>query len=329
MRDSTLTGTWYIAPTPFDDMSGVDVASLRRLVDRAVGWQVDGITILGVMGEAPALSDLERDLVLRTVAESAAGRMAFAVGCSSPSALLTRQRVVAAESAGAAAVMIAAPTLAKDTDSIAGFYNMATSGAGVPVIVQDEPNATGVNLSVSVLLAALEACGSTVVKLEDPPTPPKIARLLAARPDLTVFGGLGGVSAYSEMLRGAAGTMTGFAFPEVLRAIRLAFEGDDRAAAAAIFDRFLPYIVFEGQPGVGLGIRKEVLRRRGVLTTGRTRAGSSGLDPVTSAELDDILSRVGLDPEIETLDVTTLLPVRSGNAESNEATPREPETVAS
>ena len=56
---------------------------------------VDGITILGVMGEAPALSDLERDLVLRTVAESAAGRLPFAVGCSSPSAALTRQRVLA------------------------------------------------------------------------------------------------------------------------------------------------------------------------------------------------------------------------------------------
>ena len=114
--------------------------------------------------------------------------------------------------------------------------------------MQDEPAASGVNLPVSVLLAALDACNSTVVKLEDPPTPPKIARLLAARPDLTVFGGLGGVSAHSEMLRGAAGTMTGFAFPEILRAIRLAFEADDRAAAAAIFDRFLPYIAFEGQP---------------------------------------------------------------------------------
>ncbi len=95
-----------------------------------------------------------------------------------------------------------------------------------------------------------------------------------------------------------------------------------------IFDRFLPYIAFEGQPVVGLGIRKEVLRRRGVLTTARTRAGSAGLDPVTSAELDDILSRVGLDPAIETLDATTLCTFSPAAAVSIDAGPRDSETVA-
>ena len=59
--------------------------------------------------------------------------------------------------------------------------------------------------------------------------------------------------------------MTGFAYPEILKAIRVAFASGDTARAAALNDRFLPYLVFEGQVRVGLGIRKEVLRRRGVL----------------------------------------------------------------
>jgi 4-hydroxy-tetrahydrodipicolinate synthase len=98
--------------------------------------------------------------------------------------------------------------------------------------------------------------------------------------------------------------MTGFAFPEILRAIRLAFEAGDRTAAAAIFDRFLPYIAFEGQPGVGLGIRKETLRRRGVLASARARVGRPHLDEVTAAELDDVLARVGLTPARTALTVT-------------------------
>ena len=308
-----LRGTWYIAPTPFSADGSVDDDSLIRLVNRAIDWQVDGVTILGVMGEAPALADAERAQVLATVSAAAGDRLPFAVGCSAPSAMLTRHRVRQAEEAGAAAVMIAAPTLAKDTDRIPDFYAAATEGSGIPVIVQDEPAATGVTLPVSALLAALDACGGSVVKLEDPPTPPKISRLLSARPGLTVFGGLGGVSAHSEMLRGAAGTMTGFAFPEVLRAIRLAFEAGDPAGAAEIFDRFLPYIAFEGQPQVGLAIRKEVLRRRGVLATARTRAGKAPLDPVTLAELDDILARVGLDTAVPSLTVP-LAPVTAGVA---------------
>jgi 4-hydroxy-tetrahydrodipicolinate synthase len=297
-----LTGTWYISPTPFTDDGAVDTASLRRIVDAAASWGVDGITILGVMGEVADLTAAERETVLSTVAEAARGRVPFAVGCSAPAAAVVRANAARAVEAGAAAVMVAAPTLLKDTDQIAAFYAKVESP--VPVIVQDEPAATGVTLPVSALLAALDAAGSTVVKLEDPPTPPKIGRLLAQRPELTVFGGLGGVSAYSELRRGAAGTMTGFAYPEILRAIRLAFEAGDLARAAALNDRFLPYLVFEGQVRVGLGIRKEVLRRRGVLTTARTRALNPLPDPATLAELDDVLARVGLTPAVAPLELS-------------------------
>jgi 4-hydroxy-tetrahydrodipicolinate synthase len=103
--------------------------------------------------------------------------------------------------------------------------------------------------------------------------------------------------------RGAAGTMTGFAYPEILKAIRVAFAAGDLARAAALNDRFLPYLVFEGQLKVGLGIRKEVLRRRGVLTTARTRALNPLPDPATLAELDDVLARVGLTPSVEPLEL--------------------------
>ncbi|WP_433607117.1 dihydrodipicolinate synthase family protein [Dactylosporangium sp. CA-139114] len=299
-----LRGTWYISPTPFTEAGDVDTESLGRIVAAAASWGVDGITILGVMGEAADLTAAERETVLSTVAAAARDTVPFAVGCSAPSAAVVAGNAHRAVEAGAAAVMISAPPLLKDTDQIAAFYQAATANLTVPVIVQDEPAATGVTLPVSALLAALDASGSTVVKLEDPPTPPKIGRLLAQRPGLTVFGGLGGVSAYSELRRGAAGTMTGFAYPEILRAIRLAFEAGDTAAAARINDRFLPYLVFEGQVRVGLAIRKEVLRRRGVLATARTRALNPLPDEATLTELDDVLARVGLTPSIDPFAVT-------------------------
>lgn len=296
---TSLTGTWYISPTPFTDAGTVDLGSLRRVVDAAVSWGVDGITILGVMGEVADLTAAEREAVLSTVADAAEGRVPFAVGCSAPAAAVVRANAARAVEAGAAAVMVAAPGLLKDTDTIGAFYKAAVGDSPVPVIVQDEPAATGVTMPVSVLLSALDAAGSTVVKLEDPPTPPKISRLLAQRPGLTVFGGLGGVSAYHEIGRGAAGTMTGFAYPEILKALRLAFAAGDRERAARLNDRFLPYLVFEGQVRVGLGIRKEVLRRRGVLATARTRGLNPLPDAATLAELDDVLARVGLTPSIE------------------------------
>lgn len=288
------SGTWYVAPTPFTEDDRVDTASLARVVEAARDWGADGVTVLGVMGEVGSLSDGERDLVLDAVREVG---VPFAVGCSGGSPSLVRQRAVAAGKRGAVAAMVSAPPLLRDTDALAGFFGAI--GASLPIIVQDEPNATGVTMPVSALLASLRAAGSTVVKLEDPPTPPKITKLLDAAPGLTVFGGLGGVSCYAELSRGAAGTMTGFAYPEVLRAIREAFEAGDRARAARIFDRYLPYIAYEGQ--LGVRVRKEVLRRRGVLASARTRG--PGPDAVTLAELDDVLARVGIVPSRERLEV--------------------------
>ncbi|MFI0422966.1 dihydrodipicolinate synthase family protein [Spongiactinospora sp. 9N601] len=294
-------GTWYIVPTPFAEDGSLDTASLARTVELAAAWGADGVTILGVMGEVTSLTDDERERVLATVAKAADGRLPFAAGCSAAATTLVAERIRRAAAHGAAGVMVAAPPLAPDVDGLAPFFARACAGSPVPVIVQDEPNATGVKIPVSALLAMLEAAGSGVVKLEDPPTPPKITKLLAAAPELTVFGGLGGVSAYSELTRGAAGTMTGFAFPEILRAVRQAVEAGDRARAARVFDRYLPYIAFEGQPGIGLAVRKEVLRRRGALTTARTRGAA--LDAVTVAELDDVLARVGLTPGPDRLEV--------------------------
>ena len=93
--------------------------------------------------------------------------------------------------------------------------------------------------------------------------------------------------------------MTGFAFPEILTAVRKAVEAGDHRTAALIFDRYLPLIQFEGQPVVGLAIRKEVLRRRGALATNVTRGFSPSIDKITNAELDDLLDRLGIVPSIE------------------------------
>jgi 4-hydroxy-tetrahydrodipicolinate synthase len=225
------------------------------------------------------------------------------VGCSAAGAHPVLALAAEARALGAAGIMVAAPALLRNADLLPDFYGRVAGGAGLPVIVQDEPAATGVLVPVSVLLRCLEAAGSAVVKLEDPPTPPKISRLLEARSELHVFGGLGGVSCLNELGRGACGTMTGFAYPEVLVAIRRAVLAGETARAGRIYDAYLPLIQFEGQTGVGLAIRKEVLRRRGAITSAHTRSTPRVIDSLTSDELSDVLHRVRIDPNASRLSV--------------------------
>jgi 4-hydroxy-tetrahydrodipicolinate synthase len=273
----------------------MDLDSLRRVIDAAIGWSVDGLTVMGLTSEATALSDQERLDALGSITESVGGRVPVVVGCSESTAdgvvELTRQ----ARDLGADAAMVAAAPLAS-VDALPDFYAEVASRGQMPLVVQDEPRATGMVMTVSVLLQSLAASGARTIKLEDPPTPVKIAGLLGARPDLEIFGGLGGVFALSELRRGACGTMTGFAFPEILTAVRRAVQSGDRELAGRLFDTYLPLIQFEAQPGFGVAIRKELLRRRGVFDSAATRVPAPPIDDVTAQELDELLDRLELTP---------------------------------
>jgi 4-hydroxy-tetrahydrodipicolinate synthase len=292
---SELRGTWFVLPTPFTEDRMVDVEAQRRLVEAAIAWEVDGLTAMGVTSEASSLTSPERSAALAAVAESAGRRVPLVVGCSGGSVQEVVDLMREAAEAGAVAAMVSAPPGHRNVEALPDFFGRIAAEGGLPLVVQDEPAATGVVLPVDLLLRCLEASGARTVKLEDAPTPPKIARLLEEDPGLRVFGGLGGVAALAELERGACGTMTGFAFPEILRAVREALEGGNAAGAAALFERFLPLIRFEAQPVVGLAIRKELLRRRGIIPTAATRR-TGPLPEEVLADLDDVLRRVGIEP---------------------------------
>ena len=132
------------------------------------------------------------------------------------------------------------------------------------------------------------------IKLEDPPTPFKTSRILEASKDtpVRIFGGLGGVFLLEELMAGATGAMTGFAYPEILVEIVRSFRSGDRDHAAGVFYRNVPLMRFEFQEGIGMAIRKEVLKRRGVLKSAALRAPGTKLDAATSAALDRVLSWV-------------------------------------
>lgn len=276
-------GVHSVLVTPFAADESVDEASLRRLVDFYAGCRVDGVLVLGVLGEADRLSDEERERVVEVAIDQAAGRIPVTVGITHGATRVAVERARAAERAGAAAVMASPPS---GTPPRREHFLRIRDAVAVPVVVQDYPVQSGVRLDVD-FLASLEG---TVVKLEDAPTPPKVAALRAAAPDRSILGGLGGSALLDELAAGADGTMTGFAFPELLVEIVEAHRSGDAAHARRAFEQALPLIAFEAQPGVGVALRKEILRRRGAIADATVRAPARQLDPTTLAGLDRLLS---------------------------------------
>jgi 4-hydroxy-tetrahydrodipicolinate synthase len=219
------------------------------------------------------------------------------VGASAPATDLAIRYAREAQDLGAAAIMVAPPVNLKSLDAVREYYRRVHDATTIPVVVQDEPVFSGVIMPAPFLASVTDALPrARYIKLEELPSPVKLGGVLAAaKQPVGVFGGMGGVYLYEELLRGAVGTMTGFAFPEILVAIHTAFARGDRKAARDIFFRYLPLISYEGQPVVGLALRKEILRRRGAIEHSLIRHPGPALDPGSKAELDEILEALGLD----------------------------------
>ena len=294
--EALLQGVWNIVPTPFVDDGSLDVPSLSTLTDFVIDRGVDGMTILGVLGEAAKLTDAERSTVIEAVVDRAAGRVPICVGVSAPSTARAIGYAREAQERGAHSVMLAPPQLARPNDAAVRAHYLAVADAiELPVVVQDHPASSGVWMTAELLLELAAANPRLrVIKLEDEPTPPKAGRLLAADPSLRILGGLGGQMLIEELRRGCAGTMTGFGYPEILVDIVGRYRSGDHEGATMAFHRACPLIRFENQAGLNLPIRKLIYQRRGAITHARVRAPGPALDPGTIADLDDLLARLGL-----------------------------------
>lgn len=291
-----LRGVFYMLPTPFDEWERIDVAQLEDLVEWVLARDVHGLTILGVAGEAYRLLDEERDLVAKVVLARVAGRMPVVVGAGHPGGTAaTIEYCRRAMAAGAASVMVAPPFVARPTRrQIVEFYGAVAEALQAPIVVQDEPHTTGLQMPVGLfedIVAAAPLC--RYAKIEEVPTPPKFRQLTQLLGDerLRLFGGTGGLYFAEELQQGAQGIMTGFAFPEALLEIWRRFEQGDEEGALTTSEHWLPLLKLEGLPGIGLVIRKRVLQRRGALTSSRLRAPAPELDPSLLGQLDRLLAR--------------------------------------
>ena len=291
-------GVFSVLPTPFTASGDVDPESLERVVDLFIADGVNGFTALGVTSEVARLTDAERDQVLDTVVTHVNGRVPVVAGTTAEGLRTCIDYTRRAKTAGASAVMISPPRMPKiNSDAVAKHFAEVASAVEIPIIVQDYPPISGYAMEPALLARiAREVAAARTIKLEDPPTPFKTSRIIEQTRGLEVriFGGLGGVFLLEELMAGAAGAMTGFAFPAILVKIVTLFRAGRVDEASAVFYAKVPLMRFEFQEGIGMAIRKEVLRRRGAIADAGSRAPGGTLDDGTRQGLDRVMAWTGV-----------------------------------
>lgn len=297
--DSNISGVYAIVPTPFLEDGSLDLASMDRLVDFYFDVGCDGLTVLGVLGEAAKLDAAEALAVADRVIRRADGKPVI-VGVSAPGFSAMRMLARNVMDCGGAGVMIGPPNTLRTDDSIVSYFGQAVQAVGhdVPWVLQDFPAVNTVVMTPGVIRRIVNENSSLkVLKHEDWPGLEKITALRGFEADgsmrpIAILVGNNGLFLDFELDRGVDGANTGYAFPDMLvECVRLARQGQ-RDAAHDLFDAHLPLLRYEQQQGVGLAVRKYILKRRGLLTSDAMRTPCITLSSIARSEIDYLMERL-------------------------------------
>lgn len=289
-------GVYVVAVTPFTETLEIDFDGLDRLTDFYLEAGVDGITVLGMMGEAPRLTRDEAGAVVKRVV-SRAGNIPVVVGVSAAGFPAMGGLAREVMDIGAAGVMVA-PAATKTDRQIKDYYAGAVAAIGedVPMVLQDFPLATGIQIDAATMVDIIASHPSIVMlKHEDWPGLNKITYLRTHQDKfaqgLSILCGNGGIFLPEELARGADGAMTGFAFPEMMVEVCRLYQEGNADHAQDIFDAYLPLVRYEQQPGLGLAVRKHTLWKRGVLKTPLQRRPGGTLSAADILDVERLLAR--------------------------------------
>ena len=296
--DESAAGVYVISATPFADDGALDLDSARSLMDFYLACGVTGITILGIMGEAPKLSPDESLQFVKAVLKHVDGKVPVVVGASAPgidNLSLFAKRVM---DSGAAGVMIAPIPGLRTDEQVYGYFEQVTARLGdIPWVLQDYPQATTVHMAPYLITRMVhDFKGLVMFKHEDWPGLNKITTLREAERHgtrrISILVGNGGLHLPQELGRGADGAMTGFAYPDAMVKTQELYKAAKREDAEDIFDAYLPLIRQELQPGLGLAIRKYILKRRKAIRSDRLRAPGPVLNVLDTQEVDHLMRRM-------------------------------------
>jgi dihydrodipicolinate synthase/N-acetylneuraminate lyase len=294
----SLSGTIPILVTPFRPDGSVDLPQLERQLDflHSAGVRWVGF---GFGSEVPRLDPDELAEMMKHAARYAARRLGIVGNAELTSAKAGVAAVRRVARTGAQVAMVR-PTLAAGIGPetlFEAFAEVAEQG-GLPIVVQDAPQNTGVTLPAATLARLLADVPMVAALKVEPQAPaPKISAIMQALDGRsgTVIGGLGGLDYLHELQRGSAGTMPGPAFPEVFQLAAQQLEAGKRAEAFQTHARVLPLITL-GMRDMDsfLYVQKHLLQRRGVLDTPVLRSPHSPLEARLADEVDELLTDLDL-----------------------------------
>ena len=293
MSSGTIEGVVPILVTPFEADGRIDEDSLCSLIDFNIAAGVHGLGV-ALGSEVFKFNEAERQLVERVVVRHVAGRVPVVINTGAAGTDLAVQYSRSAEAAGADAIMVIPPHfMPTSAAEIADYYRTIDANVGLPIILQDIPQAP---VPPNLALQLAESCRNVAyIKVETLPITTKVAEMAAVAGEaLTIFGGAGGSYFIEEMRRGAKGTMPFCSQPSAFVETWNRFRAGDEKGARQVFDETIMAVNRLGAQGgdIFYHVHKQLLVRLGVIRTAVVRQPTAPIDQVSQREIDELLEQL-------------------------------------
>ena len=220
--------------TPFGEDGKVDEGRLNALVNYLIQNGSDSIVVCGTTGEAPTLTDDEKEQVIRLAVEAAGKRIPIIAGTGSNSTAGTVSMTKRAETAGADGIMLVAPYYNRpDQRGMVAHFTQAAGSTKLPVMLYNVPGRTASRLEPATVAALSRIPNIRAVK-EAGGDLGAMTRIIAGTdPGFRLYSGDDGLTLPVLAIggHGVVSVASHVAGPEMQRMIRAYRNGDSGEAA--------------------------------------------------------------------------------------------------
>lgn len=178
-----LKGTGVALITPFLKNGQIDFAALEKLVEDEIQNGIDYLVALGTTSESPALSQKEKEEVVRTVVAVNAGRVAVLRGLGGPNTLELVEKLHTLDFTGVDAILSVTPYYNRPSqEGVYRHYHTLSDHSPLPIILYNVPKRTGCNIEADTTLRLANDCPNIIAVKEASGNLNQIMRIVKHKP---------------------------------------------------------------------------------------------------------------------------------------------------
>ena len=145
-----LQGTWTALITPFNEDKSIDFEAFGNLIDYQIDNGVNGLLLLGTTGEAPTMTDEEKEEIIKFGIKKIAGRVPVMVGSGTNNVDKAIKATNRAKELGADFALVITPYYNRTSqEGLYQFFKAVVENTNIPIVMYNVPSRTGMNMEAA------------------------------------------------------------------------------------------------------------------------------------------------------------------------------------